>query len=91
MKQAPMRTCLGCRVKRPKKELVRLTVRQGKLVIDKDHVYGGRGAYLCFNQQCSKQVVKKAVLYKMYNISRHDLDELLVALKSEVTTGCQVR
>jgi uncharacterized protein len=47
-----MRTCVGCRSVRPKRELVRL-VRAGDAVeIDRRQRMPGRGAYLCREQRC---------------------------------------
>ena len=48
----PLRTCVGCRTVRPKRELVRL-VRAGDTVeIDRRQRMPGRGAYLCREQRC---------------------------------------
>ncbi len=91
MKQDPERTCVGCRVKRPRRELVRFTFKEGKLVIDKNHEYGGRGSYLCFNEKCVEKMVKKDGPCKVYNITKNELEEFLTEFRSEVVTGCQVR
>ncbi|MEE9523339.1 MAG: YlxR family protein [Thermodesulfovibrionales bacterium] len=91
MKQDPERTCVGCRVKRPRKELGRFTFNEGKLVFDKNYEYGGRGLYLCFNEKCVEKMVKKARLLKLYNISKRELEEFLTEFRSEVVTGCQAR
>jgi predicted RNA-binding protein YlxR (DUF448 family) len=91
MKQDPERTCVGCGVKRPKRELGRFTFIEGKLVFDKNNECGGRGLYLCFSEKCVEYMVKKAGSYKLYNITKNELEEFLAEFRSEVVTGCQVR
>ncbi|MCX7822971.1 MAG: YlxR family protein [Syntrophobacterales bacterium] len=44
----PIRTCIACGIKRPKKELLRLALNVDKLiVIDYSQRMSGRGAYVC--------------------------------------------
>jgi predicted RNA-binding protein YlxR (DUF448 family) len=48
-KRKQQRTCIGCQIKKPKKELIRLIVSQNKkLVFAKT---GGRGLYFCLKEQ----------------------------------------
>jgi len=42
----PVRTCLGCRQRAAKSDLLRLAWAQGRVVVDLDQVLPGRGAYL---------------------------------------------
>ncbi|TET18449.1 MAG: YlxR family protein, partial [Dehalococcoidia bacterium] len=52
-KHVPERTCIACREKRPKWELVRVVrTPQGGVEIDPRGKEGGRGAYLCRRQEC---------------------------------------
>jgi hypothetical protein len=55
-----MRTCVGCRTVRPKRELVRL-VRTPDLRIELDLTgkKSGRGAYICPRQACLEAALKK--------------------------------
>jgi uncharacterized protein len=54
---APIRTCLGCRTPRPKRELVRLVRRpDGRVVVDADGP--GRGAYVCAEAGCVEKALK---------------------------------
>ncbi len=48
-----MRTCVGCRTVRPKRELVRV-VRDpgGELRVDHAGTASGRGAYVCLDPGC---------------------------------------
>jgi predicted RNA-binding protein YlxR (DUF448 family) len=52
VKQAPRRTCVGCRTTRAKPELVRIVATPQGVRVDPDHVLPGRGAYVCPDPQC---------------------------------------
>ena len=62
-KHIPIRTCIVCRVKRDKRQLVRIvrTSANGVLV-DPSGKRNGRGAYLCDQEQCWEQAIKSKVL-----------------------------
>jgi hypothetical protein len=62
-KHVPERTCIGCRTKRPKRELVRVVrSAEGHIVIDETGKYPGRGAYLCRRRDCWALALKRASL-----------------------------
>ena len=46
----PTRTCIGCRTKKPDRNLVRVAVRDGEFVIAERGC--GRGAWLCPEESC---------------------------------------
>jgi len=52
----PERTCIICRKKLPKKELLRFCVKDNQIVLDKTQKGGGRGAYFC--SECLKCIFK---------------------------------
>jgi hypothetical protein len=58
-KHVPMRTCVGCRLTRPKRELVRV-VRdpEGKVSLDVTGKRSGRGVYICPTEECLEKAVK---------------------------------
>ncbi len=58
-KHVPMRTCVGCRSTKPKRDLVRV-VRDpdGKVGIDLTGKRSGRGVYLCAAEECLQKAVK---------------------------------
>lgn len=59
-KHVPQRTCMACRQKRPKWELVRIVrTPQGAIEIDPRGKKAGRGAYLCRLQDCWETGLKK--------------------------------
>ncbi|HPG38514.1 MAG TPA: YlxR family protein [bacterium] len=56
----PVRTCIGCYAKKSKYELVRIVLHaDGRVLPDSDGKTGGRGAYVCPNEDCLEQAIKK--------------------------------
>jgi hypothetical protein len=52
-KHVPERTCIACRQKKPKWEMVRIVrTPQGNIEIDSRGKKAGRGAYLCKSRSC---------------------------------------
>ena len=52
-KHIPLRTCVACRVSRPKRELVRVVrTPEGVVMVDDTGRRSGRGAYLCRQRDC---------------------------------------
>ena len=59
----PERTCIACREKRPKWEMVRVVrTPRGSLEIDTRGKKAGRGAYLCRRQECWEIGLKRKKL-----------------------------
>ena len=59
-KHVPQRTCIGCREKRPKREMVRIVRTPDRGVeIDETGKKSGRGAYLCRRQECWEIALNK--------------------------------
>ena len=70
MKKIPLRTCMGCNEKRPKKELIRIVKnKDGLISIDRTGKLDGRGAYICDNIQCLEKVIKSKKLEKIFDIT----------------------
>ncbi len=58
-KHVPLRSCIACRQKLPKRELVRIVrTPEGTIEIDPKGKRSGRGAYLCRQQQCWEQALQ---------------------------------
>lgn len=52
-KKAPIRTCVGCRESRDKKELIRIVrTPEGSVELDRTGKKNGRGAYICPRSEC---------------------------------------
>jgi predicted RNA-binding protein YlxR (DUF448 family) len=52
-KHVPLRSCIACRERRPKRDLIRIVrTPDGTLKLDPKGKRSGRGAYLCRKHQC---------------------------------------
>ena len=60
----PERTCIVCRKKLPKKELLRFCVKDNQIVLDKTQKEGGRGAYFC--SECISKIKNLKVRRKLF-------------------------
>lgn len=69
----PLRTCLVCRGKRPKKDMVRLVAdpEAGAVVSDAKQVMKGRGAYAC--RECIPELRLNKRVQRAF---RHGVKEL---------------
>ena len=64
-KKMPLRMCLGCRVHKDKKELIRVVrTPEGAIELDTTGRKAGRGAYICSDVICLKKAIKGKVLEK---------------------------
>ncbi len=59
----PERTCIACRKKLPKKELIRFCVKDDKIIMDKEQKGGGRGAYFC--AECLPKIKNRKIFRKL--------------------------
>jgi len=58
-RHVPLRSCVVCRTKMPKRDLVRVVVTpEGDCVVDETGKLKGRGAYLCHRDTCWQAVTK---------------------------------
>ena len=61
MKKKPQRSCVSRRTVRDKSDLLRVVMTpEGDVVYDPTGKLAGRGAYLCRNEECITQELKKA-------------------------------
>lgn len=69
MKKIPQRTCVGCREKKEKKELIRIVKnKEGEIAVDKTGKMQGRGAYICDNPDCLEKAIKSKALERTLEI-----------------------
>ncbi len=85
-RKIPLRICVGCREKKPKRELIRLVrTPEGRIRVDPGGKISGRGAYICRDEACFKKALKGKRLEK--NLETTLSEELIAAvtamLKSE--------
>ena len=53
LKKMPQRSCIGCNLKKDKKELIRIVKnKEGQIQVDPTGKAAGRGAYLCNSVDC---------------------------------------
>lgn len=66
-KKIPMRTCIACRVSKPKKELIRVVKFNDEIKLDKTGKLNGRGAYVCNDEVCIVKLKKQKLLNRAFS------------------------
>ena len=68
-----MRKCVGCGELKPREELIKITKEHatGKLFVNPNSKIFGRSAYLCYNQSCIEQALKKNKLNRVLKSSQN--------------------
>ena len=61
-KKRPQRTCIVCRDKKDKRDLIRLVLMESRLEVDMSGKMNGRGAYLCHNPNCWERAASTSIL-----------------------------
>jgi uncharacterized protein len=66
----PTRTCVSCRTERQKRDFVRVVrAPDGNVSIDNTGRANGRGAYLCADQSCWPDALKKKSIERALGVS----------------------
>lgn len=82
-RKLPMRKCVGCQEMKNKKEMLRIIrTPEEELVIDTTGKKNGRGAYLCFSQECFEKAVKSKGLER--SLKMNIPTEVYDSLKKEI-------
>ena len=82
-RKIPMRQCMGCRERRPKRELIRVVRSpEGTVSLDFQGKAPGRGAYLCPNPDCLRRAVRSKALER--NLETPIPAEVLARLAQEM-------
>ena len=69
-KKIPQRQCMGCRERKPKRELIRVVrCTDGEVRLDFGGKMNGRGAYICPNMECLKRVRKSKALDRSLEVT----------------------
>ena len=59
VRRQPQRTCIGCRITRPKREMIRVgCTAEGEIQITPSGKGPGRGAYICPASACWEQALR---------------------------------
>ena len=78
----PMRQCTGCREMKSKKEMIRvLRTSENEIILDATGKKNGRGAYLCFSEECLEKAIKNHGLERSLKMAVPD--EVYQNLKNE--------
>ena len=89
-KKIPLRQCLGCREMKTKGELIRVVKSpEDEVSLDFTGKKPGRGAYVCYDVNCFKRVVKSNSFAKAFKtqISKEIIEELQNQLEKANNTG----
>lgn len=81
MGHIPQRSCILCREKLSKSQLLRIVKNGENFSIDETHKKDGRGAYICCKCKNSEELFKKRVLDRAFRMRVPD--EIYDLLKGE--------
>ena len=69
-RRTPMRRCIGCRESFPQNQLIRLTLHDEAIHVDRDGKSPGRGVYLCKNSpDCLEKADKRRALERAFSMT----------------------
>ncbi len=89
VKKIPKRMCVGCRVMKPRRELIRVILTpesEGCIVcIDFKGKQNGRGAYICRDNECLNKAKKIRALERA--LSREIPEAVYNQLSEQMKTG----
>ena len=69
-RKIPQRQCVGCRVMKDKKALVRVVkTPENEVVLDLTGKKSGRGAYVCPEMECLKKARKSRALERAFDLT----------------------
>ncbi len=85
-KKIPIRQCLGCRERKPKRELIRVVRSpEGEISLDFRGKKPGRGAYICPDAACLAKVRKSRALERAFSVAIPA--EVYEALEAQMEQG----
>jgi len=84
----PERTCVGCRRKGPKRELVRFVAMGASVRMDRTGNAPGRGAYVHSDRECGREAVRRGGLARALraSFSPDEVSNLLRTIEKALTT-----
>ena len=69
-KKIPQRQCMGCRERKPKRELIRVVRSpEGNVSLDFGGKMNGRGAYICPDSECLKKAIRSKSLDRSLEVT----------------------
>lgn len=84
-KHIPQRTCVGCRMVAPKRDLIRLVKSEEGIIIDPSGKMPGRGVYLHLNPDCWKKGLNGAISKElMIELTHEDKARLVKIIENKL-------
>ena len=85
-KKIPQRQCMGCRERKPKRDMIRIVrCPDGQVRLVFGGKMNGRGAYICPDAECLKKVRKSKALDRSLEVPIPD--EVYERLEKEMEAG----
>lgn len=87
MKKIPQRSCVVCRTQKNKNELLRIVKnKENEIKIDTLGKEPGRGAYICYSEQCLEKAKKGKKLEKALEakIEEETYNEIEKTIKNKI-------
>ena len=85
LKSIPQRTCIGCNIKKDKKDFIRIVKdNQNNISIDRTGKANGRGAYICDDINCLEKAIKNKKIEKSFKMQ---IDESIYDNLRSVISG----
>lgn len=88
MKKIPMRTCVMCKTKMDKRELLRIVrITDNGIEFDPTGKKNGRGAYLCTKPECIENIrnSKKIAQALQIDADAKELENVITEIKTYLT------
>ena len=76
----PTRSCVVCKKRDEKKNLIRIVSIEGKAIIDKNQKINSRAIYFCNNENCINKFIKLSQKKKINIKSNIDIESIEKAL-----------
>ena len=85
-KKIPQRQCMGCRERKPKRDMIRVVRGTDGLVsLDFGGKKNGRGAYICPDPECLKKALRSKALDRSLEVTIPE--EIYDRLQKEMEAG----
>ena len=85
-KKIPQRQCMGCRERKPKRDMIRIVrATDGQVHLDFSGKMNGRGAYICPDPECLKKARKTKALDRSLEVPIPE--EVYERLEKEMEAG----
>ena len=69
-KKIPQRQCMGCRERKPKRDMIRIVrTPEGVVSLDFGGKMNGRGAYICPDPECLKKAIRSKSLDRSLEVT----------------------